>query len=90
MNNEEPNRESLIIHIEGLQVTLGKRNRRIAELEEKLASPEFINTVAVQKAYKRGWQEASQTMMKLSTDAAKSLRQIREDAWRVYLEGEHK
>jgi hypothetical protein len=90
MTNEERNIEALHIHIEGLQATLTKRNQRIAELEAKLNNPDLINNVAVKKSYKKGWQDAAHAMMSLSMDAAKGLRKVREDAWKVYLEGERK
>lgn len=90
MNHEELNRESLIIHIKGLQQTLTERNEKITRLEAKLNAPEIINDAAVKKAYKRGWQDAASSMMELSMDAARSLRKIRGEAWAVYLEGEHK
>ena len=90
MTNEELNRESLIIHIKGLQQTLTERNAKIAALEAKLKSPETINDAATRRAYKQGWKDASSAMMDLSMDAARSLRKIREDAWKIYLEGEQK
>lgn len=83
-------REDLIIHIKGLQAVLTERNETIARLEAKLQSPELLEQAETKKAYKKGWQDAANSMMNLSIDAAKSLRQIREDAWKIYLEGEQK
>lgn len=84
------NRESLVIHIEGLQTTLAKRNQRIAELEAKIANPEWINETAVKRAYKRGWQEASRQMLKMAQSLEIGLGQLRQVAWETYKEKEEK
>jgi hypothetical protein len=88
MSNEEQSRESLIIHIEGLQAVLAKRNLRIAELEAKLASPELINNVAVGRAYRQGFKDCASKMMDATKDTALLLRQIRKDAFELYLVGD--
>jgi len=83
-------RESLLIHIDGLQATLTKRNARIAELEAQLAlgndSP--ITKRAVAKAYKSGWQDAAGHLMETTRTAALALNKVRSDAWHLYLKAE--
>lgn len=83
--------EGLKIHIEGLQSTLGKRNARIKELEEKLAQPidlpEKIEKM-LKKAYKDGWQDCSRILMENTKDAALALGKIHKVAWNQYLEGQ--
>jgi hypothetical protein len=87
---EEKNIEALHIHIEGLQATLTKRNARIAELEAKLADPELINNVAVKRAYRNGWKACAGRMMEASKETALLLKEIRKDAFEIYLEGDRK
>jgi hypothetical protein len=61
--------EALKIHIEGLQATLTKRNARILELETKLATPiELAPELQkkIDKAYARGWKDASQRFVQLA------------------------
>jgi pyrroline-5-carboxylate reductase len=89
MTNEEQNRENLIIHIEGLQAVLIKRNARIAELEAKLASPELINNTAVKRAYRQGFKDCASKMMDATKDTALLLKEIRKDAFEIYLEGDN-
>lgn len=87
---ELDSREKLIIHMEGLQVTLKKRNERIAELEaEIVAGAKSRKAQAeIRKAYKDGWQECANYMMGWSADAARALGKIRHDAHALYLQGE--
>lgn len=83
-------RESLLVHIEGLQATLTKRNARIAELEAQLSagsdSPLVQN--AIRKAYQNGWKACAGHLMEATRDAAVALGKVRGDAWKVYLEAE--
>lgn len=61
--------EALKIHIEGLQATLTKRNARILELETKLATPVDLPDEVkkkIDKAYARGWKDASMRFVQLS------------------------
>jgi len=90
MNNEERNIEALHIHIEGLQATLTKRNARISELEAKLADPALIEGQAVRKAYKKGWQDCANELQTATLDAATHLKRIKNKAFELYLQGEHK
>ncbi len=83
-------RESLVIHIEGLQATLTKRNARIAELEEKLGQPIDLPTKTqklLNKAYKQGWKDCASVLMESTRDAALELGKIRRNAFRLYAEG---
>lgn len=83
--------EALKIHIEGLQATLTKRNARIAELEDKLAKPidlpENIQKL-VQKAYRKGWRDASLKIKDASKEAVRALDTFDRQAYQVFLEGE--
>lgn len=84
--------EQLIIHIEGLQATLTKRNARIAELEQQYAkaNKNILLDKAVKKAYKQGWQACAARLMEITRTTALELSEIRQEAWRAYSEGENK
>ena len=90
MNNQELNRESLIIHIEGLQSVLAKRNARIAELEALVAKIQKnpIASAAEAKAYKKGWKDCAGELMEITRKTALDLSSIRKDAFKLYLEGD--
>lgn len=92
MNNQEMNRESLLIHIEGLQATLTKRNARIAELEAKITKDgkKIQAELAIRKAYKKGWTDAAAKLLDITRQTALQLSQVRKEAWQVYSEGENK
>ena len=92
MSKEAMNRESLLIHIEGLQATLTKRNARIAELEAKITkNGQKIQTkLAIRKAYKKGWTDAAAKLLDITRQTALELSKVRKEAWRVYTEGENK
>lgn len=83
-------RESLLIHIEGLQATLTKRNTRIAELEAQLSLGDDSPTAkrAIAKAYKSGWQDAAGHLMETTRIAVLALGKVRSDAWALYLNKE--
>ena len=83
-------REDYIVHIEGLQATLTKRNVRIAELEKQLKDAETtaLESRAVKKAYKQGWQACASRLMDITRKTALDLSEVRKEAWRVYSEGE--
>ena len=80
-------REVLLVHIEGLQATLTKRNARIAELEAQLAAdPDSpVAQREITKAYNRGWRECSQHLTNVTGVAAQALGRVRSDAWALYL-----
>lgn len=82
------NRESLIIHIEGLQATLAKRNQRIAELEERLKHPEHITTQMEQRHFKAGWEACSNHLVGATHRMAAELAKVRREALNVYWQGE--
>jgi len=83
-------REALLIHIEGLQVSLTKRNQRIAELESERIGEGDTPAMQqrIKKAYKSGWQDAAQELREATDDAARGLRNINATAWEVYLKAE--
>lgn len=84
------NREALLVHIEGLQSVLTKRNARIVELETQLTGGVGSSTVqrALVKEYRRGWRECAHRLMETSRTAAYALRDVRSDAYKIYLEGD--
>jgi hypothetical protein len=88
VTNEEQSIERLHIHIEGLEGTLRKRNAKIAELEAKLADPSLIDGPLVKRAYKNGWQACANELSKATLDAATHLKQIKNEAWQMYIRGE--
>lgn len=83
-------RDNLIIHIEGLQATLAKRNARISELEQ-LLSGDWKNRAAKkaeEKAYRRGWEECANSMMNATRDCVLALGKHRKAALDAYYEPE--
>lgn len=90
-NNQDRNREALLIHIAGLETTLARRNARIAELEAKLTDPKVMDKELDRKlkaAYNRGWKECAAKLMEATRKAAVELSKVRKDALNVYLEGD--
>ena len=92
MNNQDANRESLLIHIEGLQATLAKRNARIVELEAKITKQggKIQTELAIRKAYKKGWTDCAGKLIDITRQTALQLSEVRKEAWRIYSEGEMK
>lgn len=90
MNNEELNRESLIIHIKGLQQTLTERNERIAQLEKQVSQLKLnpVTEAATRKAYKAGWKACAGQMMEVTRTTARALSEVRKEAWELYLKGD--
>ena len=92
MSTDARKLEAMSIHIEGLQVTLTKRNKRIEELEAQVAalkkSP--ITEPALKKAYRNGWQDCAMHLKETAREAARKLREIDKKAFELYLEGEKK
>ena len=85
-------KEQLIVHIEGLQATLTKRNARIEELEAEVQrlkhSPR--NKDAERKGYKQGWKDCASQLMEITRKTALELREIRREAFELYLDGDKK
>lgn len=83
-------REGLIVHIEGLQATLTKRNKRIEELEQRVIDAENgdLPKTALERAYKDGWEACAGRLMETARVAAQSLGKVRRDAFEVMLEAE--
>lgn len=88
INTED--KEHLIIHIEGLQATLSKRNARIEQLEKQVAELKAnpLSGAAEKKAYKRGWKDCAGHLMETTRKAAIELSAVRRDAFRQYLDGD--
>lgn len=80
-------REGLIVHIEGLQATLTKRNKRIEELEQQLASAENgeLAKTALKRAYKDGWEACSGELAEATRIGAVALGNIRRDAFDIMM-----
>lgn len=85
-------KESLIIHIEGLQATLTKRNERIAQLELQVETLKNnpASSANEKKAYKKGWQDCANHMMESTREMARKLSDIRKEAFGLYLDGDRK
>lgn len=85
-----PVSEAASRHIEDLQAIITKRNAQIAAPTARVEEAETgePNQVALNKAYRRGWQEAAQHLMKVTRDTAQALSRVHKSAWDVYLSGE--
>ena len=84
-------REALLVHIEGLQTSLTKRNERIAELENKIAG-EGESEVLVRmqnKAYKAGYKACASNLMRVKQDTINTLSALRDEAFKEYLVGDN-
>ena len=80
--------EALKIHIEGLQSTLGKRNARIKELEEKLSQPVDMSEKmekVLKKAYKEGWKACAKELMGSTELLVRALQQSKKASMEQYL-----
>lgn len=79
-------KDQLIIHIEGLQATLTKRNARIAQLEDQLANvnAKHVNQLANSIAYKKGWKDCANQLSTISRETALQLAKVNKEAWRIY------
>ena len=85
-----PKNERLMIHVEGLQVTLTKRNEQIVRLQAKIVQLEegTATNAEVTKAYGKGWKACAEAMASAAHDAANVLHGIRSAAFRQSSEGE--
>lgn len=83
-------REKLVVHIEGLQATLAKRNERIAELEKELTEQGKSKSIerAEKKAYKQGWRDCSSHLMETTRVLALELNKVRKDSFDLYLKSD--
>ena len=83
-------RDNLIIHIEGLQATLTKRNARIAELEKLLAG-EGANEremVARARAFKKGWESCANSVMNEAATAINAIQSLKNAGFHSSLEAD--
>lgn len=83
--------EALKIHIEGLQSTLGKRNARIKELEEKLSQPVDLPAKVekmLRKAYKDGWKACALNLLSATKVASENLGHLSKKALDAYVSQE--
>jgi hypothetical protein len=92
MSNDDmtPKNERLMIHVEGLQVTLTKRNEQIARLQAKIIHLEegTVTNAEITKAYGKGWKACAERMMGATHDATKSLAGLRGEAFQQSMQGE--
>jgi len=96
-NNDDPRipdmrkREALLVHVEGLQVSLTKRNQRIAGLEAKLADEgesELLQR-AKNRAYKEGYKACASQLMDTTRKLKEALSTATESAFQQYLAGDN-
>jgi hypothetical protein len=80
--------EHLVAHIVGLEATLTKRNKRIAELEAIIADANYVNDPRLRRAYKEGWKDCAGLIMESTAQAARELGKVRKDAFEIYLQGD--
>jgi hypothetical protein len=85
-----PKNQRLMIHVEGLQVTLAKRNEQIARLQAKIIHLEegTATNAEIVKAYGKGWKACAELMEATANEAIKSLDNFRSFAFRESLQGE--
>jgi hypothetical protein len=85
-----PKNERLMIHVEGLQVTLTKRNEQIARLQAKIVHLEegSATNVEIVKAYGKGWKACSDLLAREANEAVNVLQRIRSAAFQQSLHGE--
>lgn len=90
MSKQKENLEALHIHIEGLQAVLKRRNDNIARLENVIEEMKQDHTTQhdVKNAYRKGWQDCAEKLMSTVHQAALDLRQVKSDAFRIYLDGD--
>ena len=88
MTEHEQKIENLYIHIKGLQATLAKRNIRIAEMEKDVADPNPRQERAIKQAYKDGWKDCAEELMRETATMANSLLCLRSKAFESLLENE--
>ena len=79
-------REALLIHIEGLQVSLTKRNQRIEELQNMMTEPLQSEAVVrrIDRARKEGWEACADLLASSTHEMARALGRVRHDAMAVY------
>lgn len=93
MGDEFPHaKEKHLIHIRGLEATLADRNKQIAELRAEVERGQSSRAVQdkVDAAYKRGWKDCATGLMETTRKAALGLREIRKEAFEIYLEGDQR
>lgn len=85
-----PVKQATQTHVEHLQATLAKRNAEIERLIERVKEAEAgePNQSVLQAEYKRGWEAAADHMMVLTSETARSLGKLRQDAWDIYLDAQ--
>ena len=83
--------EKLQVYLTGLEGTLTRRNKRIAQLEGELEHPEPVGDVLqklLDKEYRKGWNACANRMTVIVTEAALSLQEIRKGAFGLFLSGD--
>jgi len=83
----EPSKENLLIHIEGLQATLTKRNARIAELEEQAANDHRVDS-ARRRGYRDGWKACASRLQAVANKTARDLEDLGRTGFQEYLRGD--
>lgn len=79
--------DAKILHIQRLEATLTKRNKRIAELEAQL-EPGAMDSEHYRRGFRDGWRRQYYATTNAVDRAVKELRNLRADTFEKYLEGE--
>jgi hypothetical protein len=98
MTEHEQKIENLYIHIEGLQATLAERNVTIESLRDALADreiklaelgdPWLMKNQVIKRAYKDGWKDCAEELMRETAIAAHSLNRLKNQAYESLVKNE--
>lgn len=76
-------------HVEHLQSVIARRNEEIQQLTVRLQEAEAgePNQARLAGAYARGWRDAADRLVNVSSDAARALGKVSKEARDIYSEG---
>ena len=91
MTNQEQKIENLYIYIEGLEARLAKRNVTIESLRDALANreiklaelgdPWLMKNRVITRAYRDGWKDCAEELIRETAIAAHSLNRLKNQAY---------
>lgn len=79
--------DAKILHIQRLEATLTKRNKRIADLEAQL-EPGAMDDEHYRRGYRDGWKQQYYSTTNAVDKAIAELKNVREKSFQNYLQGE--